>query len=592
MPIAALAVVFALVGTTPQDAAADSEAAVRLLDHAQLSAALQEIAGAYPDVATLDLVGHSREGRAIEAMRLTAPGEHEGRPALLLIANLEGPRVFESGVVLHHAERLAAGYAEDERVRELLDSTVVWIIPRANPDAAEWRFATPRHERWAGTTGVDNDRDGRQGEDPPADVDGDGLITQMRVRDPDGRWMADPSDERALVEADRNKGQTGVWKLHTEGRDLDGDEEVAEDPAGDTRVDKNFPSGWEQHTPEAGLFATDEPEVRALCEFVMERRNLALVLAYDGQDDLVEKPDSVKDDAPRVKRVPPPGLLESDAKLLEEIGERYRATTENEAKGMSGSEGTFTRWCYDHRGLVPLEVVLWNMPTEPPAEEEESADDEGGEEEESTDDEGGEEEGGADDASDESDEDGEDDEEPSEDAKHLSWIDGAGEDWRFIDWTPFEHPELGLVEIGGFAPYAKLEPPADEWQPIADRQLDFLLTLGALLPRVTLAECVKEEVGDEVWKVTAVVANDAFLPLLTTSAQRTRTTRPARVRLHVPEAGTLLSGNVQALLRDLPGSGGRQEYTWLVHGPEGMEIGVSVDTDHAGETFRTAEVTR
>ena len=109
---------------------------------------------------------------------------------------------------------------------------------------------------------------------------------------------------------------------------------------------------------------------------------------------------------------------------------------------------------------------------------------------------------------------------------------------------------------------------------------------------MTLAECAKEEVGDEVWKVTAVVANDAFLPLLTTSAQRTRTTRPARVRLHVPEAGTLLSGNEQALLSDLPGSGGRQEYTWLVHGPAGMEIGVSVDTDHAGETFRTAEVTR
>ena len=113
-----------------------------------------------------------------------------------------------------------------------------------------------------------------------------------------------------------------------------------------------------------------------------------------------------------------------------------------------------------------------------------------------------------------------------------------------------------------------------------------------MLPRIRLSECKKEELGDGVWKVTAVVQNDALLPLLSRSARRTRTIRPARVRILIPEAAKLLSGSPQALLRDLPGSGGRQEYTWLVHGPKGIEIRVAVDTEHAGTLVQVAEEAR
>jgi hypothetical protein len=57
----------------------------------------------------------------------------------------------------------------------------------------------------------------------------------------------------------------------------------------------------------------------------------------------------------------------------------------------------------------------------------------------------------------------------------------------------------------------------------------------------------------------------------------------------MPEAAKLIAGNERELLRELPGSGGRKEYTWLVHGPDGMELGVAVETDQAGRAFRQAE---
>ena len=155
MSILPLALGLALAAGPAQDAPS-----VEVLDHAGLTGRLQTLAREHARLATLSEYGESREGHELHALRITAveePGQH---PALLLVANLEGPRVFESGVALQHAEQLLAGYETSEDVKALLDSTVLWIVPRANPDPAEAYFASPRHERWTGSTGIDNDRDG------------------------------------------------------------------------------------------------------------------------------------------------------------------------------------------------------------------------------------------------------------------------------------------------------------------------------------------------------------------------------------------------------------------------------------------------
>lgn len=613
MPIAPLHWAFCAVVTTTQDASPPPP--LELRNHAELASELKSIATAHADIVQLHRLGASRGGRAIEGLRLAgaAVAEDKARPALLLVANLDGARVYSSAVALQHARSLAERYATDEAVKALLDSTTVFVVPRANPDAAEARFTSPRFEQRASGAGVDDDRDGRMGEDPPADVNGDGTIAWIRVKDADGEWREDPTDARALVKADRNKGEHGVYLLWPEGRDADGDEKVAEDAPLDARVDKNFPGGWEQHAKEAGVFPTDEPEARALCDFVLAHPELALVVVYDAQDSLVGEVKGVADDAPSVKRIPPEGVLESDAKALGELGKRYRKATQSAVKAEGGDRGTFARWCYEQRGLLVLSAALFDIPLE-----EKKKEDKKGEEKEDT--EAGEGAEGAEqqaqapaegekqpdeapkaEAAKEENEpedknkkkDGEKDDEPkpSDDAKRLKWIDAAGaeEAWRFVPWTPFEHSELGPVEIGGLAPYARLEPPAAESGVIARKHLDWFLTLGELLPRVEIAECTRERLGEGLQRVTVVIENDSYLPLLSRSARRTETIRPAKVKLVLPAAGKRLGGNAQELCTDLPGSGGRVEYSWLVQGPDGMELAVTVETTHAGTATRTAE---
>jgi hypothetical protein len=517
---------------------APQESHAPLLTHQDLQQSLARLASEHAQLVSVVAVGRSRAGRTIEGLRIMAGERSSGRPGILVVADIDGPYVWTSGLALDEARALAEGYGKDERVTKLLDSTTLYIVPRADPDAAEARFASPLFEQWASGAGVDNDRDGRAGEDPPSDVDGDGFVTQIRVPDPEGEWIEDPTDPRALVKADPKKGQRGKWKLWTEGRDLDRDERVAEDAELDAIVNQNFPQGWRELDPRAGRFATEEPPARALCDFVLLHKDIALVLTYGAQDNLVEKPKTAGDGTQRAKRLPTDGTIDADGDLYAEIGKRYKKLTGSKAKGEN----------------------------EPAAKKEGEAE------------------------KDKAEGDKAEKPEPSEDAKRLRWIDAHNETARFVAWKPFQHPELGAVEIGGFAPYAKIEPPEAERVEQQKKQFEFLLTLGELVPRVVIGECTAKSLSGGLWEVKATVENHALLPLLSAAARRSDAVRPARINLRLPKEAQLLAGNGEARLEDLPGVNGRHEYRWLVHGAVPKSIGVEVDTDHAGHAQAQPEV--
>ena len=153
-------------------------------------------------------------------------------------------------------------------LREPAPAAVLRELEYAHPvfDAAALRFQTPLLESTATGMGRDVDRDGLIGEDPPADINGDGLITWMRVPDVAGEYIADPFDARLTVKADGKHGERGMWKLIREGLDQDGDDEIAEDQPRDTELNRNFPAGYTPHTASGGLYGGSEPEARALMD--------------------------------------------------------------------------------------------------------------------------------------------------------------------------------------------------------------------------------------------------------------------------------------------------------------------------------------
>jgi hypothetical protein len=584
--------------------------APELLDNAALIARLESIADAHPHCAKLLRIGTSREQRELGVLRLCGDEPPPGRPAILVVANIDGPQTFASAVALAHAQALADGCTSDEKIRQFLERTTVYVLPRANPDAAAARFVKPLHELEATGTDVDDDRDRRFGEDPPSDVDGDGVIAWMRWKDPRGEWIVDPTEPRALLKADAKKNQRGEYKLAVEGRDLDHDEAPSEDGAHDAVVNQNFSHEWQEHGAHAGRYPMDEPEARALAEFVLEHKDIALVVTYGTLDTLVEKPKSVADNAAPQKRIPQAGWLESDAGLLAELSKRYGELTGNKTKGRGVENGSFQAWVYQHRGLWSLAIPLWDLPTEVKKKDAvKKKDSAGASDSQPATDASSETKPAGDEAKAEAESKDEpqpqgkrdkdkdkdagkakpDEPKPSDDALRLEWIDAQSEGARFLPWKNFEHPELGPVEIGGFAPFARSEPPLADWATIAQKELDFLLTLGADLPRIAITDFSAKRLSPGLVEVEAVLLNDALLPVANKAAQRAQSARPLRVRLVLPAGAKLAGGAQQTLVRDLGGKS-RKELRWLVLCDQPERIQLTVDSDNAGAASAIVEV--
>jgi hypothetical protein len=282
------------------------------------------------------------------------------------------------------------------------------------------------------------------------------------------------------------------------------------------------------------------------------------------------------------KRVPQAGVVEADAVLLAEYGKRYAELTGVKHKGRGGDAGSWQTWAYAHRGLWSLAINPWDIPLDAPEKSAESKSEAKAEE------------GAAAPAKPETDKkEKKDKREASEDIKRLRWIDAnADEGWRFVPWQAFEHPELGACEIGGFAPFARNEPPAARSAELAAAQFEFLLTLGADLPRVRIEEFTAKALGGDLHELRARIVNPSRLPLQNASALRTEAVRPARVDLELGAGASLVAGERLHLIRALDGSGGRFEARWLVRAASLADVRLKLSTQHAGSDARVAELAR
>jgi hypothetical protein len=240
-------------------------------------------------------IGKSAGGRPIYVARLAAAGPAEAavkpddRPAVFVGANLVGWQNAGTEAALHLIQRLLA----DPKAGELLRRRTFYIAPVLNPDACDAFFATPRARRSGNDQKIDHDRDGFTAEDGVDDLDGDGVITQLRIPDAAGEWLPDPTDPRAMIKADSLAQHAGAFRLESEGKDDDGDGDFNEDGAGGVQPDHNFPHAFPYPDAEAGPWPSFAPETKAVMDFVLARRNIALAVVYGPANNLLAAPQSL-----------------------------------------------------------------------------------------------------------------------------------------------------------------------------------------------------------------------------------------------------------------------------------------------------------
>ncbi len=217
---------------------------------------------------SLHTLAESPGGEVITILEI---GTHlEDAPAIFVGANFEGNVPLATEGALYLAQMLIDSGAYTENVKW-------YIMPQPNPDAASGYFAPVKSGLDLNKYSVNNDADEATNEDGFEDLNGDGFITQMRVKDIEGDYVVSKSNPLIMAKADTKKGQRGVYKIYSEGIDNDADSKYNEDGEGGINVGIAFPHLFPRETSEAGIYPGQTPEVYSIMRFIYDRPEIAMV---------------------------------------------------------------------------------------------------------------------------------------------------------------------------------------------------------------------------------------------------------------------------------------------------------------------------
>lgn len=600
--------------------------AASYLDFAGLTRELRSVTGGSP-LATLRSLGTSHQGREIWMVEIAdrSGPPVDQRPGIVVVGNLSGDHVVGSHLALGAVRHLLGEGAAHADLR----SHVVYVVPRLNPDGAERMFGAVRDGNPRNALPYDDDNDGRVDEDGPEDLNGDGMITLMRVPDPAGAFMIHPDEPRLMKRADASRGETGTHTLYWEGRDNDGDGFINEDGPGGVDLDRSFQHAYPYWERDAGPYMVSEPEARALMDFMVAHRNVAAILTFGHGDNLVTAPNARgelaaaatldlhafahasnagvfdmgvvraqqgfgfgggggfgpggggggvrlrgaqpgADNDPNSGRRPVTTVSGADREYFNRVSEAYREITGITALGLtSEAKGAFFQWGYFQFGVPSFSTPGWGLPKAASAEEgaERPARGAGGGAGPAAGGAGAQAGGGA-------------------DARLLSAFEAAGHD-VFVPWTPFRHPDLGDVEIGGFRPYALVNPPVEQVTALAESHGRFVARLASMLPRVRIADTKVTPHGGGVFTVTATVGNQGYLPSALQHGVVAGAVHPVSVQIQVPPEDILTGAAKTSTVPRLLGSGGRETYTWVVRGRPGASVEIRVRAQKGGSDTAT-----
>jgi hypothetical protein len=271
-----------------------SQTAGAYLTYDELTQAVKTLVESHKDLAKVESIGKTAEGRDIWVLTLANAGGMpvDERAGLLIAANFEGDHLIGSSLSVEIARYLLNGYSTDEEIKKSLDTHVYYLLPRLNADGAETMFAKVKSGRKTNSTPFDGDNDARLDEDGPEDLNNDGLITVMRVKDVNGLYRIDPDEPLLMKKADPAKGERGEYSIFPEGIDNDKDGFINEDPAGGTDLNRNFMHAYPAYKENAGRYMVSETETRSLLEWMLKHKNIAAVLTFGESDNLIVAPTS------------------------------------------------------------------------------------------------------------------------------------------------------------------------------------------------------------------------------------------------------------------------------------------------------------
>lgn len=502
--------------------------------YAELTQFLDDWGKAHPNLCRVGVLGQSYEGRDISVVTVTNfdTGPDSEKPAFWVDGNIHASEVSASSAALYLIHKLLTGYGTDPKVTYALDTRAFYIVPRLNPDGAEWALADiPRIVRSSTKPYPREDKlDGLHRED----VDEDGRILQMRLKDPNGSWKTHPDEPRLMIprEADDLPGGD-YYRLLAEGRieNYDGVLIKNAPPLQGLDLNRQFPVFWDPAERGAGHYPASEPETRAATQFVVDHPNITGSISFHTFSGVhLRPPTKGADDT----------MNTEDLHTYRKLGAKGTALTGYPAVSVFHDfkydpkeyiKGTFDDWMYEYLGVYAWTTEIWSPQRQAGIADYKYID-------------------------------WFRDHPVEDDLALLKWNDDALGGEGFVDWYSFDHPQLGPVELGGWhylytwtnPPHALLE---KEIAPLAD----FALYSCLAAPRLEIHRLDVETTAD-VHRIRLVLENTGWLPTnVSEQALKAKVVRQLEVDIELPEGSRLLAGEKKTMLGQLKGRDGRWRHS-------------------------------
>ncbi len=532
----------------------------RYNDHAGIGDILKKIVKAYPNLAKLESIGKSYDGRDLWCIAITdySKGDASKKPGMYIDGNIHSNEVQGSEFALYTAWYLTESFNDNKFIKELLTDKIFYIVPTINPDARDSFFKNPNnaHSPRSGVVPVDNDMDGLVDEDGYDDLDGDGSIVMMRRKSLNGRFNIDPSNPNRMIAAGNDeKGEYEI--LGQEGVDNDGDGQVNEDGA-QFEYDPNRDWGWnwQPNYVQNGAYKYpfSLPENRAVMEFVMKHPNIAAAQSFHNAGGMILRG---------------PGALEdlgtyhaADIQVYDAIGKKGEDIIPGYKylvvyKDLYSVFGGELDWFYGGRGIYTYSNELWTPYLMYNSDATRDANDNTS----------------------------------FQFDRYLLFKDA------FVEWHAYDHPQYGKIEIGGFKKNFSRMHPGFLLESDAHRNMAFTIYHAYHTPKLEIDSIMEKDLGAGLKEVTAIIGNKRLMPTHSSQDIKYKIERPDHISIigakviagmtvdnRNPTATVEQKSNPQTIEVDnIPGLG-QVTVRWIIQG--NAKYTVSVDSRKGGLVSR------
>ena len=438
----------------------------------------------YPDLCSKETICITEKNREVIAMTLTNKntGDPLDKPAFYMDANTHAGEITGNVVAMHMMDSLLTKYASNSTCKKILDEYTVYVIPRITMDGSEV-YLTSAY----GLRSADRDYNVQDSGIKQFDLDDDGVIRSMRIKNKHGAWKKDVLNENLMVEREPDDIDGEFYDVFVEGimDNYNGVNLYQKKAEWGLDFNRNYPYGWynEVRQSGAGYYPLSNPENKAVVDFVLKHPNIGAVLTMHTSGGVLLYPPGTKHE----KDGDP-----TDMKIYKTIGKM--ATKEMDYPCINIFDnfnkdqvffpsGAFDDWCYQDQGIYAYTMELWDLkkhigkPVDWFNKEEPTIED------------------------------------MMDTYNKMIKFSEENDLDAFKPWTKIDHPQFGEVEIGGFNHKFLLQNcPCKFLKEEVEKATKFSLRYLLALPKLNIEDTTVTKLAPNIYKVEAVIANDGYMP--------------------------------------------------------------------------------